>query len=160
MKDTAIRCDTEEEWEAIKKVAHGAKGILIRSWEQMLKATYGSSFIIFLNRNKKEKGWNNDNGWAEKQGYIVISVKEFLSPTKLKSKPRHKDTLDINFNNIITKLSPKQTLKSEELENDMSYPIDTMVAQYSTDYDRWRTVQNDSITDSHECPPIRLDRGT
>lgn len=176
-----IRCSTKKEWMILrKKIQTDPTGIMSNNWDRMLQIATGSSVIIFLTEDEKENGWNNDNGWSERQGYIIISVKDFLNPTvKSDPKPKHKGTLGINFNNIVAKLSPKQTLKHKEQEDDMSetlwkpietapentyillrgdsgmltYPKFYVVGILKLDYrDDWIDVHNDHLMDSGYVP--------
>lgn len=164
MKDRAVLCTTKDEWNAVRKKA---KKKDIPDWYKLHHYSQKCIYIDTLEGFDEKPDCIN-------RGSTVISASEYLK------KPKPKGTLGINFNNIVTKLSPKQTLKHKEKEDTvletnwkpietapkdrfilikldsgyMSYPVDTMVAQYSTAYDRWRTVQNDSVTDSHTKPPL------
>lgn len=178
----AIRCTTEKEWEALKRKIQTSDGIMTKSWDQMIRIMLGKqSLIMFLNKDKTENGWNNDNGWAEREGYTIISTEEFLKPKKAVTnhKAKHKGTLGVNFNNIVNKLSPKQTLKHKEKEDTVSetnwkpiasaprntyillrgdsgmltYPKFYIVGKLELDYrDDWININNDRLTDYGYVP--------
>lgn len=158
-QDRAVHCTTKKEWDA---VIEEAKKTGIPPWDRLNNYSQKCIYV------------DSAEGFDEKpdcikRGSTVISAREYLRVKKKRG------SLGINFGSMVRNMPIKETVDEPELESMwkpietapkdkfiliklnsgyMSYPVDAMVAQYSTAYGRWRTVQNDSVTDSHECPPL------
>lgn len=158
-KNRAVLCETANEWNAVRLKAK--KGTGVPHWNDTSRY---SNKCIYV---------DSVEGFDEKQdcicrGNTVITASEYLNLTKKKG------SLGINFNNIVGKMSPGETVDKSEPKS-MWKPIETapknkyimvrgdsgtstypkfyVVAIFIPEYrDEWVNIHNNRLTDSGYIP--------